>query len=352
MHRVLSLLEKSPLLQTDITEQLSEWSATHTGLLRNVIVFTAIVDVLLVVASLIRRRQILNQIREHDRIEKLFIVSFFTTIIGGVSLFGISFAFIGLQSAGEFSLPGLLAAGLLSVVVLLAFLVLLSTFVILAVRLFISMKPTNPLITGEVTWGGTPILVITLAYFLVSTSLTFVSATAGSLAGSAVFMVLPLFLVVKTYSRSMNTLGFKKPIVKLLVFSLPLLPILVYGNGWVYEITEKVIGQFALEDLIKNVIAENPLIMSVHIGVVGPVGEEIFFRGFAYNAFKRKYGMSKGILFSALFFGFYHGIPWQIPYAFVAGCILAYVYEKTQSIYSPILFHIINNSVSIIGTWT
>ncbi|MBU7047385.1 MAG: CPBP family intramembrane metalloprotease, partial [Theionarchaea archaeon] len=113
----------------------------------------------------------------------------------------------------------------------------------------------------------------------------------------------------------------------------------------------KFIGEFPLDELVEDIIERSPIFMSINVGVIGPIGEEVFFRGFAHTALKRKYGFRKGILLSSLFFGVYHGIPWQIPYAFVAGLILAFVYEKTQSIYSPILFHIINNSIGVIGIW-
>ncbi|MBU7014445.1 MAG: CPBP family intramembrane metalloprotease [Theionarchaea archaeon] len=194
-------------------------------------------------------------------------------------------------------------------------------------------------------------LIIAVAFLVLSTLLAFVSETVSSLAGSSLFIVLPVILVLYPYERTVKALGFKNPQTLWVMKTLPLLVVLVLGNELVYRITERFLGQFPLKELVEQLVSGNPLVMSLNLAIVGPVGEEIFFRGFAYSALRRKYGVKKGILVSALFFGTYHMIPWQIPYAVMAGVILAFVYEKTQSLYPSILFHIINNTVAILGMW-
>lgn len=337
-------------LETEGIEFFLEWVEAHPLLLRILVLAVLGGDVLLILFTLMKKEWILNQIKEHDRMEKLFIISFFATAIGGVSSLVVAFGFLGLQQS-KFFLIFVLLTAVLFLVTFLALIASLITFVILFVRLFILMKPTLPIIHEEVNWGGTPILVVALAFFAVSLPVTILSESAGSLAGSLVFVAFPLFLVLKTYKRSLDSLKFRKPLVNVFLYTLPLILVLYFGNELVYRITEKFIGEFPLDELVEDIIERSPIFMSINVGVIGPIGEEVFFRGFAHTALKRKYGFRKGILLSSLFFGVYHGIPWQIPYAFVAGLILAYVYEKTQSIYSPILFHIINNSIGVIGIW-
>lgn len=351
MHLISSLLEQSDTLETDLVARLLEWSESHITFLKSVIIFVFVVDVLLILAAVMKRKWIHDQVKEHSRVEQVFIVSFFATVVGGASIAVIIVGVLGLQHSGEFPFIGFIAVGLTSLLFLVALLVCFVTFLILFVQLFIKMEPVRPVIDEEVNWGGTPILVIVVAFFALSALLAFVSPTATSIAEPVLLVVLPLVLVLKTYGRTLHALGFAKPVVKMLVLSLPLIPVLIFGNGLVYEITEKIIGQFPLDEVVEDVIRESPILMSIQIGILGPVGEELFFRGFAHTALKRKYGFKKGILFSSLFFGLYHMIPWQIPYAVVAGFILAYVYEKTQSIYPPILFHLVNNSVAVIGFW-
>ncbi len=353
MHRVLfsSLLVQPENAETDLIEFFLEWSKTHVNLLKSAIILTLVIDIALILIVIVRKNQILKQIEEHNRIEKWFILSFFSAAIFGASLFVMAFGFFGLYSAGVYFVPVLLATPVLLVVVCLSLVVCFTTFALLFAQLFMKMQPVQPVISGAVNWGGTPVLVVVVAFFVVSVPLAFISGTGSSVAGYGVLIVFPLFLVLKTYRGHLDALGFKKPVVKILLISLPLVPVLILGNNIIYEITERIIGQFPLDEFTAGMISENPVVMVILMGGLGPVGEEIFFRGFAYGALKRKYGVRNGILLSSLFFGAFHMIPWQIPYAFMAGCILSYVYEKTGSIYSPILFHILNNVMAVIEVW-
>jgi membrane protease YdiL (CAAX protease family) len=346
-----SALNQSEDLGTDLVNRYLEWSHQHVALLKTLIAAIVVLDILLILAAVVKKEWILTQLRGHDTTEKWFIISFFVTAILGISLFGVVLASVGLQAVEGPNLGLLLVMAGIVMIFIFAILICLITFVVLFSRLFIFAKPTNPVISDDVNWGGTPVLVVALAFLVVSTFLAFFSGTLSSIVGSVVFIMLPIFLVRKTYERTLAVMEFKKPIMRILLLSLPLVPLLILGNEAVYRITEKFMGQFPLNELVEDVISGDPIIMSVHLGILGPIGEEIFFRGFAHKTLKRKYGLKKGIILSSLFFGIYHGIPWQIPYAFAAGCILAYVYEKTQSIYTPILFHIINNTVAVLEIW-
>lgn len=350
MHVPISVLQQSDNLDTEVN-RLLEWATSHPTLFKSAILLVFSVNILLILIAVAKRKWILEKIKEHDRVEKLFIISFFATVIGGISVFIVMYGILALQRAGEPLFMGFLVSGLLLLLFVLALLACTGTFLVLCVRLFILMKPAHPLIDDEVNWGGTPVLVVITAFFLVSFALGFLSGIASSVGGSVLFIVLPLFLILKPYDRTLDVMGFRKPIMRLFLISLPLIPVLIYGNAAIYEITEKIFGQFPLDEITADIIAENPIVMSIQLGIFGAIAEEVFFRGFAYTALKRKYGFKKGIIFSSLFFGMYHLIPWQIPYAVVAGIILAYVYEKTQSIYVPITFHVINNLVAVIELW-
>ncbi len=352
---ISSLLILSETMQIDIESFLYEWIEAHAGVLKSAAICTLLIDVFLIVVALVKREWIREQIKEHDTIEKVFILSFFSAVICGISstmmLLG-SLGFTeGFQETGIAFSPLFLVALLFLFLTLLLLFVCFLTFLGLAVRLFVFRKPTLPLLSGTVNWGGTPVLVVVVAYFVVSLSLGFFSAVGSSIAGSVVFIALPLFLVLKPYDRGLGALGFKKPIIKIFLLSIPLIFVLLFGNEFIYWITERIMGEFPLDELVEDTVTENPIVMSIFVGILGPVGEEIFFRGFAYQALRRKYGIGRGIVFSSLFFGAYHMLPWQIPYAFMAGCILAYVYEKTESIYPPILLHILNNSLAVIAIW-
>lgn len=80
--------------------------------------------------------------------------------------------------------------------------------------------------------------------------------------------------------------------------------------------------------------------------IVAPISEELVFRQVIY---KRLRGISPvwvAVMISALLFGFYHGNLVQGIYAFIMGCLLALVYEWTESFVAPVLFHMIANHLS------
>ncbi len=83
------------------------------------------------------------------------------------------------------------------------------------------------------------------------------------------------------------------------------------------------------------------------IAIIGPVLEELLFRGAITKALLQQYNPTKAILISALLFGVFHINPAQILPAFLIGILLAWTYYKTGSLIPCILMHILNNSLAV-----
>lgn len=83
------------------------------------------------------------------------------------------------------------------------------------------------------------------------------------------------------------------------------------------------------------------------IAVLGPVLEELLFRGAITDELLKKYSPAKAILFSGLIFGIFHLNPVQVVSASLIGFFLAWLYYKTQSLIPCILIHVLNNSLSV-----
>lgn len=85
------------------------------------------------------------------------------------------------------------------------------------------------------------------------------------------------------------------------------------------------------------------------IVVAAPVSEEIFFRGFMFAGFRRRMPMIVAAALSAVFWGSLHlsggniGVAVQLS---VFGVILALLYERTGTLWAPILAHMINNAIA------
>lgn len=109
----------------------------------------------------------------------------------------------------------------------------------------------------------------------------------------------------------------------------------------------------SLLDWIPNIMEQSFNILQsgwggiLAIAIVGPVLEELLFRGAITHALLQQYNPTKAILISALLFGVFHINPAQILPAFLIGILLAWTYYKTDSLIPCILMHVLNNSLSV-----
>ncbi len=103
-------------------------------------------------------------------------------------------------------------------------------------------------------------------------------------------------------------------------------------------------------ELEENFHVENssPAVVFITVCLVGPVVEEIMFRGMIYGRLRRGFSMVPAMFISALLFGVFHMNWVQGIYAGIAGLALAYIYEKTQTIWAGCFMHICFNSSSYI----
>jgi len=82
--------------------------------------------------------------------------------------------------------------------------------------------------------------------------------------------------------------------------------------------------------------------------VAAPIGEEVFFRGLLYNSLKRRLNVPAAIVISGLMFALVHIGPFAILLIFPMGMFLAYVYEKTKSLWVTICIHATHNGLSFV----
>mgnify|MGYP001011650432 CR=1 FL=1 len=84
--------------------------------------------------------------------------------------------------------------------------------------------------------------------------------------------------------------------------------------------------------------------MLLTVSVIGPLVEELLFRGLVFHLFERSFKSERAaIILSALLFGIWHEIFVQSVYTFMIGLILGYLYAKTRKIIWPFLVHLVNN---------
>jgi membrane protease YdiL (CAAX protease family) len=88
------------------------------------------------------------------------------------------------------------------------------------------------------------------------------------------------------------------------------------------------------------------LFVYLAIGILGPIFEEIFFRGILLQFFEQKMPSWAAILLSSALFGAAHYYSLGIMFfGALTGLVLALLYKKTGSIVPGILLHALNNTI-------
>ena len=75
--------------------------------------------------------------------------------------------------------------------------------------------------------------------------------------------------------------------------------------------------------------------------------EEIIYRGYILRTL-RPYGNLFAVLVSSALFSLMHGNLRQIPFAFIVGLVLGYLYVVTDNIWMPAAVHFTNNAFSVL----
>ena len=88
------------------------------------------------------------------------------------------------------------------------------------------------------------------------------------------------------------------------------------------------------------------------VGLVGPVMEELLFRGVIQKRLADYVKPGLAAVLSALIFGAFHGNMLQFIYAFIFGLGFAFVYSKFHTVWAPILAHCAGNITSVLLTET
>jgi membrane protease YdiL (CAAX protease family) len=129
---------------------------------------------------------------------------------------------------------------------------------------------------------------------------------------------------------------------------LPLLLILNWLTEWIANLwgikllPQEQIGLFFAD-------ASLPLLVffTAFVAFFGPLIEELFFRGFTYQALRIKFGKWTSILVTATLFSLLHtNLAAFIPILGL-GILLAYAFEWSGSLIPSIVIHICHNSVSV-----
>ena len=117
------------------------------------------------------------------------------------------------------------------------------------------------------------------------------------------------------------------------------------------KILEIVAGMSVPEQPVDALFGSSPwglILAVVFVSVLAPIGEEVFFRGFVYTAFRRQWGVAVAVVASSGIFAVFHIMPLLYVPMFIIGVILAMLFEYRGSLVPNILLHGLNNFLALL----
>ncbi len=168
-------------------------------------------------------------------------------------------------------------------------------------------------------------------------------------------VIASVFMAVIAKRKIRNTVKIKNaPAVDVLLSIGIFLGIGTVGSYISEFITDFIIGLGIpvpdMEEFIPS--PESPLQFCLYLVVVAvlpAICEEFVFRGVICGLIK-EYNRTAAIILSAMAFSLVHATVQQIPFAFIMGLFLGYLYIKYDTLLIGIILHFINNFVSCIFT--
>lgn len=104
-------------------------------------------------------------------------------------------------------------------------------------------------------------------------------------------------------------------------------------------------------DEVNEIIYGSNFYTAILAGVIlGPIAEELIFRGIIHRKIAYNYNSIAAIIITAIAFGIFHGNVTQGAYAFLMGLMLSYAYFVTDRIWICMLMHISANMISFVAS--
>ncbi|EHC01598.1 CPBP family intramembrane glutamic endopeptidase [Streptococcus suis] len=115
----------------------------------------------------------------------------------------------------------------------------------------------------------------------------------------------------------------------------------------VHELFPKPANELAINE--KQYLGVELLLFNIYVTILGPIGEELVFRGLVMKNFEKLFHSYLGVIVSASLFSLGHVLlfGWLVTdfiIYFGMGAIYALVFKKSKTIYPAICLHILWNS--------
>ncbi len=235
---------------------------------------------------------------------------------------------------------------------------------------------SNHFLSGPARWGIRELIQLFTFLFFIEAVLLFVEALANSfldlktmpgdlvLMGNSLFRdaavaVAVLWTVQKKFGQKLSDLGLNfhqwiKSVWTGLTGYVAILPPLclilfmtaLAAKVFAFEPEPQAVVQIYLKDSSQRYL----LFFTIFVAVMGPMFEEIFFRGFLYKGLREKLGVRNAAFFSAALFSAMHMNLIAFFPIFFLGLFLVYLYEKSGTLVPSMTAHITHNLLMVCFT--
>ena len=161
-------------------------------------------------------------------------------------------------------------------------------------------------------------------------------------------MITPFFIFMFATGTSFKDFfGFHKVRFSTIMWTLLYVILITPMSNFLNAVTALIFGNVA-ENVLSSTINEYPfVVMFLVIAVMGPVLEEMMFRGVFYRNFRKSGRLLSSVIVSALIFGLYHRNLNQFFYTTYVGVMFSLIDEASDSIWPSIIAHGIFNGYSV-----
>lgn len=127
---------------------------------------------------------------------------------------------------------------------------------------------------------------------------------------------------------------------------LPLLGVIVlltlfFGDTILSAIDEGIELQWSI---FGDAVGLERYLVFISFVIVGPIHEELFFRGVVFRSLRDRYSLRGAVLISTTVFTLFHFHPGLFISSFILGLFLVYVYYKWNNLLYSIILHMLINA--------
>ena len=170
---------------------------------------------------------------------------------------------------------------------------------------------------------------------------------AGNLILSQAIILIPaLLFALFSKEKLKDILAFHKikisSALMIVLFTYLMMPITTVINAISMLFVDNTVAQMS-----GSVLQMPWYVMLPLMGIIGPISEEITFRGITFHGYKKSGNAFQAVFWSALLFGLMHMNFNQAAYAVFLGIVMAVLVETTGSIWGSVIFHITVNTHNV-----